>query len=252
MENPRGLTTPPESRGSKGPSEPAERNERNEPELEILQADALKPDDELDGGKFDLDMFDLEDYAREEFEADSFGALKFEANYNFEAAAETGAGDTGANDTGANDSDSSFEDPDIRSRRHDVYDRGIYNPIYTPYVHSGEIVRSARHGPDGCPMFVWVTRLYQRRSMNYYPRSLFTGRRGVKRGVVTEQVSNTIMVLGGFFSRTLRTKTLPYYDEREIYFVQEQTMSSYWRRNRVGTTPPPEVVRKVKIPARPM
>ncbi|KAL6820475.1 hypothetical protein J3E69DRAFT_357803 [Trichoderma sp. SZMC 28015] len=217
MENPRGPNTPRKSRGSKGPSEPAELNEPNEHESEILQADAPKPDDELGG-----------------------------------AAAETGANDTGANDTGANDSDSSFEDPVIRSQRHDVYDRDIYNPIYTPYVHSGEIVRSARHGPDGRPMFVWVTRLYQRRSMNYYPRSRFTGKRGVKRGVVTEQVSNTIMVHGGFYSKTLRTKTQPYYDEREIYFVQEQTMSSYWRRNRVGTTPPPDVVRKIKIPARPM
>lgn len=65
MENPRGLTTPPKPRGSERPSEPAELNERNEPELEILQADALKLDDELDGGKFDLDMFDLEDYVRE-------------------------------------------------------------------------------------------------------------------------------------------------------------------------------------------
>lgn len=67
MENPRGLTTPPKSRGSDGPSEPAEPNEPNEHESEILQADASKPDDELDGGKFDLDMFELKDYAREEF-----------------------------------------------------------------------------------------------------------------------------------------------------------------------------------------
>ncbi|KAF3071505.1 hypothetical protein CFAM422_006507 [Trichoderma lentiforme] len=217
MENPRGLTTPPGSRGSDGPSEPAGLNERNEFEPEILRADAPKPDDELDV-----------------------------------AAAETGADNTGENDTGANDSDSSFEDPDIRSRRPDVYNGGVSNSAYNPYVHSGEIVRSARHGPDGRPLFAWVTRLYERRSMIYYPRSLFTGKRGVKRGVVTEQVSNTIMVRGGFFSKTLRTKTQPYYDEREIYFIQERTMCSYWRRNRVGTTPPPDVVRKVKIPALPM
>ncbi|KAK0765188.1 hypothetical protein N5P37_002666 [Trichoderma harzianum] len=217
MENPRGLTTPPKSRGSDGPSEPAEPNEPNEHESEILQADASKPDDELDG-----------------------------------AVAETGADDTRANDAEANDSDSLLEDPDIRSRRPDIHNGGVSNSAYNPYVHSGEIVRTARHGPDGRPMFAWVTRLYERRSMIYYPRSLFTGRRGVKRGVVTEQVSNTIMVHGGFFSKTLRTKTQPYYDEREIYFVQERTMCSYWRRNRVRTTPPPDVVRKVKIPALPM
>ncbi|KAJ4861659.1 hypothetical protein T069G_02613 [Trichoderma breve] len=230
MENPRGLTTPPKSRGSNGPSKPAELNEQNELESEILQADAPKPDDKRDGGLKDN---------------------------NFEAAAETGANDAQANDiqvndTEANDSDSSFEDPDIRSRRPDVYNGGVSNSAYNPYVHSGQIMRTARHGPDGRPLFAWVTRLYERRSMIYYPRSLFTGRRGVKRGMVTEQVSNTIKLNGGFFSKTLRTKTQPYYDEREIYFVQEQTMCSYWRRNRVGTTPPPDVVRRVKIPALPM
>lgn len=65
MENPRGLTTLPESRGSDGPSEPVGPNERNQPEFEILQAGALRPGGELDGGKFDLNSFELEDYARE-------------------------------------------------------------------------------------------------------------------------------------------------------------------------------------------
>ncbi|KAL6827697.1 hypothetical protein V8C40DRAFT_203142 [Trichoderma camerunense] len=160
--------------------------------------------------------------------------------------------DGGANDTEANDSDSSFGDPDIRSRRPDVYNGDVPSSVYTPWVRSGEVVQGPIHrGPDGRPTMSEVSQLYRRRTI-FYPRRLFTGRRGVKRGIVTEHITRTVMRQGGFFSMVRIIKTQPYYDKRNIYFLQEGTFISYWRRNRSGSTPPPGEVRRVTIPALPM
>ncbi|KAL7907110.1 hypothetical protein GGI35DRAFT_486942 [Trichoderma velutinum] len=250
MENPRG-PPPCESRESDEPSEPIDLDESNKieveadgPQADTLEADEPEADDEFDGGEFDLDMFDLDDYAREEFEADNFGALGFEG-YDFDAVAEPEADDAAA-EPEADESDLSTDYSLIMYTRHLIYSSERPNCAYTAYARFGELVKKTHRGPDGRLMFAFITQKFRRNSM-VYTHDDFGGDGGVQSGMVNQEVSSPVARHGGFITMVARTETQAYYNESDIFFVQELTIGTTWRRNRDGPPPPPEEINRFSL-----